>query len=228
MVDRPRYKAFITYSHRDEKWARWLQRSLEGYRVPRRLVGSEGAYGHITDRLRPVFRDREDLSSSADLSARIKEELSNSETLVVICSPAAAASRWVNEEIRFFRQLGRSDRIVPLIVDGDPAVLEGSGACFPPAALESPEPGRHEPLAADVRRYADGKRLALLKTIAGILGIRLDELRQRDAQRRKRRLVLLGTAALLLVSVIGWLLWSQVTTRAAASAQSRNASAWSG
>ncbi len=222
MVDRPRYKAFITYSHRDEKWARWLQRSLEGYRVPRRLVGSEGAYGHITDRLRPVFRDREDLSSSADLSARIKEELSNSETLVVICSPAAAASRWVNEEIRFFRQLGRSDRIVPLIVDGDPGALEGSGACFPPAALESPEPGRHEPLAADVRRYADGKRLALLKTIAGILGIRLDELRQRDAQRRKRRLVLLGTAALLLVSVIGWLLWSQVTTRAAAEVQRAN------
>ena len=34
-----RYWAFISYSHQDEAWARWLHGALETYRVPRRLVG---------------------------------------------------------------------------------------------------------------------------------------------------------------------------------------------
>ena len=114
------YKAFISYSHQDEAWARWLQGSLENYRVPKRLVGSTGSFGVIPSRLLPIFRDREDLSSAADLSSKIRDELAASETLVLICSPASAQSRWVNEEVRYFRQLGREDRILALIVDGDP------------------------------------------------------------------------------------------------------------
>ncbi len=98
-----RYKAFISYSHQDEQWGRWLQRALESYRVPRRLVGAEGRFGPVPARIAPVFRDREDLSSAADLTASVKEELAASETLIVICSPAAAASRWVNEEVRRFQ-----------------------------------------------------------------------------------------------------------------------------
>ncbi len=43
-------------------------------------------------RLNPIFRDREDLSSAADLTSQIKEELAESETLIVVCSPAAASS----------------------------------------------------------------------------------------------------------------------------------------
>ena len=72
------YKAFISYSHRDERWARWLQKSLESYRVPKRLVGTEGEFGAIPGRLAPVFRDREDLSSASDLTAKVKETLENS------------------------------------------------------------------------------------------------------------------------------------------------------
>jgi tetratricopeptide (TPR) repeat protein len=218
----PGYKAFISYSHRDERWARWLQRALESYRIPPRLAGRQTPFGPIPARLRPVFRDREDLSSASDLSTQIKEELSRSETLVVICSPSAAKSRWVNEEIRYFRQLGRGDRIFPLVVAGDPHARDGEEACFPPAQLESASGVRHEPLAADVRRHADGKRLALLKIIAAILGVRLDELRQRDAQRRVRRLAIALAAAVLVTSIIAWLTYSQIKTRAAAEVQLAN------
>src|SRR3972149_8102405 len=108
-------KDYIRYSHQGESWARWLQKALESYRVPQRLVGSQGLFGVIPPRLSPVFRDREDLSSAADLTSKIRAELEASETLLVICSPAAARSKWVNEEIRFFRSLGREERIFALL-----------------------------------------------------------------------------------------------------------------
>jgi tetratricopeptide (TPR) repeat protein len=216
------YKAFISYSHRDESWARWLQHSLEKYRVPKRLVGTQGAFGPIPARLNPVFRDREDLSSASDLTSQIKGELANSETIIVICSPTAAASRWVAEEIRYFRQLGQGERTLALIVDGDPQASDPTEACFSPALLEMPDGSSKEPLAADVRKYADGKRLSLLKIVAGILGIRLDELRRRDAQRQTRNRVVYSLVSMLLVSVISWLVYIEEATRASAQAQRTN------
>ena len=50
-----------------------------------------------------------------------------------------------------------------------------------------------EPVAADAREGKDGKRNALLKLIAGIIGVPFGELRQRDRQRRIRRRIRLGT-----------------------------------
>ena len=198
-----RYKAFISYSHVDEKHARWLQSRLERYRVPRRLVGTEGAFGEVPARLRPVFRDREDLSSASDLTTRLKEELEHSEFLIVVCSPASAGSRWVNEEIRSFRERGGEGRIVALVVDGDPG-SESSDGCFPLALLESGDGGRREPLAADLRRYANGRQLALLKIVAGLLGIRLDLLRRRDAQRRFRRRLSWSVVSVVLAGLLAW------------------------
>jgi tetratricopeptide (TPR) repeat protein len=221
-VKTPHYKAFISYSHCDESWARWLQRSLENYRVPKRLVGGNGAYGLIPRRLNPIFRDREDLSSAADLTSQIKEELAESESLIVICSPAAASSHWVNEEVRRFREMGRSDRILALIVDGDPEATDPATACFPETLVQSTDGSRTEPLAADVRKYADGKKLASLKLVAGILGIRLDELRRRDTQRRTRRRIIYAMSIVILASIVGWLAYSAATSRAHARAQRAN------
>ena len=104
-----RYSAFISYSHRDERWARWLQTALETYRVPSPLARTQS--GAASRRLSPVFRDRSDLPSATDLGAHIREALQDSANLIVICSPGASVSRWVNEEIRYFRSLGRGDRI---------------------------------------------------------------------------------------------------------------------
>ncbi len=205
-----RYRAFISYSHADEHWAAWLHRSLESYRVPRRLAGREGPAGGMPARLSPVFRDREELSTSRDLSSNILEALGQSEALVVICSPSAAQSRWVNEEIRHFQSLGRGHRIFCVIVDGDPAGRDSDEACFPAALFEEAEAEDREPLAADVRPWADGKRLARLKLISGLLGTRLDDLRQRDLQRRRRWAVVsaLGAIAALALAIIALVSWA--------------------
>ena len=57
-----KYRAFISYSHKDEKWASWLHRALETYRVPKYLVGQDTAFGKVPDKLGKVFRDREELA----------------------------------------------------------------------------------------------------------------------------------------------------------------------
>lgn len=177
-----RYWAYISYAHEDERWAAWLQKALESYRLPRRLVASGDGKVEIPRRLMPVFRDRADLSSASDLTEQVQSSLESSQALIVVCSPAAARSRWVNEEIARFRKLRGENHIHCLIVEGNPESSDPDESCFPPALLE----GGYEPLAADVRKSADGRQLAKLKLIAGVLGLRLDELRHRDQQRRNR------------------------------------------
>jgi hypothetical protein len=204
------YRAYISYSHSDEAWAAWLQRALELYRVPRKLVGKETGAGHVPARIRPVFRDREDLSSAVDLEVTVKQALANSENMIVICSPEAVASRWVNEEIREFAALGRADRIFSINVDGDPVDDGSLTACFPTALAEI---GQREPLAADVRKWADGKHVAKLKVIAGLLGLRLDELRQRDLQRRHKRHAMVGLGLIAAVTLAVMTVASQVSER---------------
>ncbi len=208
------YKAFISYSHQDEPWAKWLHKALESYKVPRGLVGEKRQSGAAPEKLYPVFRDREELSSSADLSGNVQDALERSESLVVICSPSSAKSRWVNEEIRLFRSLGRSDRIFCMVVDGDPQAATLDEACFPPALLESGVGETHEPLAADVRKWADGKLLAKLKLISGILGIRLDDLRQREQKRKRRLLAAYAVLAAFALALIMSAVISRIDERA--------------
>jgi WD40 repeat protein len=195
-----KYWAFVSYSHRDQAWAEWLHRALETYRVPRRLVGRESAVGPLPRRLFPVFRDQEELPSSPSLSSAIDQALQQSRYLIVIASPYAAVSKWVDQEIARFRALGRGDRILCLIVDGEPhAHLQpGKGLleCFPPELRVD----GFEPIGADLRHGRDGKPAAKLKLIAGILGVGLDELRRREL--RRRRVQRLGLSAASLVSAL--------------------------
>ncbi|MEO8742866.1 MAG: toll/interleukin-1 receptor domain-containing protein [Lysobacteraceae bacterium] len=196
-----RYRAFISYSHSDTRVTAWLHRSLENYRVPKRLRATEGEFGTVPDRLHPIFRDREELASADDLGGRVQAALADSDALIVVCSPNAAHSRWVNEEVLAFKRLGRSRRIYCLIVAGEPHAGDAR-ECFPPALRFEVEADGQlgqrpaEPIAADLRHGKDGKYLARLKLIAGLLGTGLDTLRQREAQRRYRRMLAIVVAAL--------------------------------
>jgi tetratricopeptide (TPR) repeat protein len=194
-----KYKAYISYSHCDERWAKWLHRSLESYRVPRKLVGTKNAVGKVPARIKPVFRDRDDLSSAGNLGDTVKQALIDSENMIIVCSPDAAASFWVNEEIRQFASLGRDKKIFCVIVDGDPAGAGTDSACFPDALAEI---GLQEPLAADVRKWADGKRLSKLKLVSGMLGLPLDQLRRRDLQKRQRVWAMAAVASVAVAAVV--------------------------
>lgn len=201
-MDGFRYRAFISYSHADEKWAAWLHKALESYTVPSRLVGRPSPLGPIPAKLAPVFRDREELPSANDLGQKLQSALEASATLILICSPASAKSRWVNEEVLSFKRLGRAHRIFCIIVNGEPNHPEDE--CFPPAAkfqLDafgqlSQTPA--EPIAADARTGKDGRNMAKTKLIAGMLDVGFDDLRQRELHRRHRRLAFITT-----VSVVG-------------------------
>ncbi|MBT8049591.1 MAG: TIR domain-containing protein [Gammaproteobacteria bacterium] len=196
-----RYRAFISYCHADEKWAAWLQRTLERYRVPKRLRLEQPG---LPRRLNPIFRDKEELASASDLGDSIRSALARSDALIVVCSPAAAASRWVNEEIRVFRELAPDRDIFCLMVAGSPE--RDTADCAFPVALLKDENGSElpEPLAADARPGSDGKQGALIKIAAGLLGVGIDALRQRDQQRRVRFFAGLATgAAAISVVTIG-------------------------
>src|SRR5215813_3988044 len=122
-----RYWAFISYSSKDALIARKLHKHLETYRVPRDLVGRTGRDEPTPRRLFPVFRDRDELPLSADLGGSIKNALRASRYLIVLCSPNSAASHWVNEEIRYFKSLERPDRILALILAGEPNASDKPG-----------------------------------------------------------------------------------------------------
>ena len=122
----------------------------------------------------------------------MRAALADSDSLIVICSPNAAQSKWVNEEIRTFTQLGRRDRVQCLIVDGEPHAMDFERECLPPALFEG---GAGEPMAADIRPGMDPPRAAKLKLLAGLMEIGYDELRQREASRRQRQLATIALAS---------------------------------
>lgn len=180
----PRYAAFLSYSHVDEAVAGKLHRQLEGYRLPARVrQGKAGA------RLGTIFRDRAELAAAPSLPDAIRSALEQSAALVVLCSPEARASHWVDQEIRLFQTVNPGAPVLPVILRGEPA------AVMPSALTE----GGNEPLAADFRKEADGRKLGFLKIVAALAGVPLDSLIQRDAQRRLWRVTAITAIAFMLV-----------------------------
>ncbi|MCZ6619375.1 MAG: TIR domain-containing protein, partial [Gammaproteobacteria bacterium] len=195
------YRAFVSYAHEDKVWAAWMHKALERYRVPKRLRADVG-----TTTLRPIFRDKDELGYSGDLSATLIDALARSQSLIVVCSPHGARSFWVDQEVRTFKRLQPGRPILCALVDGDGG---DPSSVFPPALLhELTDDGElgdrlPEPLAVDFRAAADGKRDGLLKLVAGILNLRFDELKMRERQWRRQRQVSLTAAAATLAFAVG-------------------------
>jgi formylglycine-generating enzyme required for sulfatase activity len=212
-----KYRGFISYSHADTSWAKWLHRALEGFTIDKDLAGRATATGSIPKTLRPIFRDRDEFTAGHTIPEQILAALDASHALIVICSPAAAKSRDVNEEIRLFKSRHPERPVVPLIVSGKPEDPELE--CFPqPLRFKLDADGKvtNEPiklLAADAREEADGKSLALDKVIAGLLDVSSDDIfrraerERRSALRRRQRVQAVFGVLLLLLAMMGgaWL-----------------------
>ncbi len=234
----PKYFAFISYSHNDRKWGDWLHKALEIYRVPKPLIGRDGRDGPIPARVFPIFRDREELPTSSALGRNIGEALAQSRYLIVICSPNAAQSQWVGEEVRLFKAMGREDRILCLIVDGEPNATEKPDSalaeCFPEAVRYRVDTDgnltseRTEPIAADARPHADGKDDAKLKLLAGLLGVGFDDLKRRELRRQQRRLVIAASAMTVIAGVMtvlalsAWFGWQRAQQQEALALNARD------
>jgi WD40 repeat protein len=213
--------AFMSYSSQDRQIGERFQRALEWYRVPRALRDRHTKYGKIAKRIGPVYRDRSDLAANDDLGATIERALTESRYLIVLCSPASARSPWVNREIEFFKELGREDEIIAVLVDGRPVEhhpVRAADGAFPPALTQG---GRNpEPFAPDLRAVrtdgsgGDGFDFAKLKVVSRIIDIPLGELTQRqfEAERRERRV---NTFIVIAVTALaaGVFMWWQEALR---------------
>jgi hypothetical protein len=158
------YVAFISYSHKDAAIGRWLHRKLEGYRLPKRLAGTQGEDGEGPGPPDPHLpRPRR-----AAGGGRPQRE-------------GARGPRRVEEPHRPLlspqRRLalgGEGDRYFPRAPPGPPDLhrdRRGRAGSMLSARLAR---GRREPLAADLRKEGDGRRLGLLKLVAGLAGVGLD------------------------------------------------------
>lgn len=91
-----KYYAFISYSHKDERWALWLQRKLERFKVPSYIRA------HCATppprQLAPVFVDKMDMELGS-LNVLLAKEPEASCYLIVICSPDSAQSPWIEREV---------------------------------------------------------------------------------------------------------------------------------
>ncbi|OBX19712.1 hypothetical protein A9995_03855 [Erythrobacter sp. QSSC1-22B] len=216
-----RFSAFISYSHHDSATARQLHRAIESYRFPKNVIGTQTAFGPAQRKLKHVFRDRDELAASGDLGEDLKTALADSRFQIVICSPSAARSKWVNEEILIFKRQHGEARTLAVIVAGEPYTSDET-ECFPPALqfrLDSAGDLSDlpaEPVAADLRPGKDGKRLARLKLLAGLSGLGLDDLTQRDTSRRQRQMMLYSaTSTVIAFITIGLAIYAEDQRRVA-------------
>lgn len=190
MARNPRYWAFISYSHEDEAWARWVHRKLETYRVPRRLVGRTHHHVRAPRKLYPIFRDEDEMGAQTSLMKHIEEALRQSCALIVICSPAAVNSDYVEDETDYFIGQCEGRPILCLIVSGEPNAAGRPGCSAKDECFPKPLRASTAPVAADVRPGHDRKRDATLKLVAGILRIPYEEVHRREKRRQRRRLAL--------------------------------------
>jgi len=189
-----KYRAFISYSHTDIKFARWLQRKIENYKIPKKL---RVKYPYLPKSLkRSLFRDEEELPISSLLPESLTHALEESEFLIVIASPYSCSSKWVNREIEYFKNYHNNGQVLAIIKEGEPYAKEGQLEAFPPALLSNGE----EPIAGDGRSFWNRKR-ALMKLIAGLLKVDFSDLWEREKQESKKRAIRLFSFLAIFISI---------------------------
>ncbi|MDR0992462.1 MAG: toll/interleukin-1 receptor domain-containing protein [Ruminococcus sp.] len=194
-----KYDAFISYRHGqlDGLVAAKLHKLIENYRIPKKIAQKIGK-----KRLNRVFRDRDELPTSSNLSQSIEDGIAESEYLLLICSRRLPLSQWCMREVELFSELHGKDKILALLIDGEP------DESFPEIISRREVDGEiiHvEPLAADIRADTWKKSLRLLsqeklRLLAPILGVGYDDLKQRHRQRFIKRVTALAAAAFVAVS----------------------------
>jgi WD40 repeat protein len=204
----PEYDAFLSYAHRDKQVTTAIQKGL--HQIGRRV-------GQL--RALRVFRDDTNLTANPDLWGKITAALDSSRFMIVVLSPQAAASRWVNEEVTYWLQRRGHQQLMLMLAQGhlawdeknkrfDPAhsdaavpVLTGPGS-FPaePLYIDISEDG---PWDVRDRTFRD-KLTSLAAPVHGKPKDQLtgDDVREQRRFRRLRRAAIAGLAMLTVIAVV--------------------------
>ncbi|MCR4694380.1 MAG: TIR domain-containing protein [Pseudobutyrivibrio sp.] len=194
-----KYDAFISYRHlpTDMYVAKRVHKELETVKIPKKIQEETGR-----KRINRVFRDQEELPIGSDLGSNIDYALSESDFLVVICSPQTKESYWVMKEIDTFISMHGRQNVLAVLVEGEP---EDS---FPPQLLKDENGNPVEPLAADVRATSNKERNKKIKSetlrlAASILHVDYDDLKQRHRERALRRNFAIATGVAVVALAFG-------------------------
>ncbi len=195
-----KYAAFISYRHGgiDEKVAIQIHKEIERYRLPGKVAKAKGL-----KTLGKIFRDAEELRAASNLSEIIREAIRESEWLIVLCTRRYQDSVWCMEEIEYFIELRGRDRVIVVLIEGEP------NESFPKILTEIEQDGEivHiEPLAVDVRADSEKEILKNVKNekfrfLARMLDLDYDDLRQRQRERKKRQIIAVGTVIFASISI---------------------------
>ena len=212
MIDH--YDAFISYKHAplDNKVAAHVQSKLEHFHIPKKIRKKTGM-----QRIQRVFRDKDELPITSDLSATISHALENSNYLIVICSHNTKQSEWVKREIQYFLKYHSRRQILAVLAEGEPHevlpedLLREEVRVVRPDGTEAIVLREKEPLCCDFRssmRKADKEELPRLA--AALIGCSYDELMNRRRAYQMQRVTVLGLAFVVLaVGVCLYLLWNR-------------------
>ena len=202
-----RFRAFISYSQKDKAHTRRLHKALEAYRIPRGI--NVTGIDPKTRRIGRFFRDDDEMGAVSHLGDALRGAIADSENLIVVCSPEAAQSKWVNEEVLHFKRTGRAENIFAVIVNGMPNTGDPETECFPPALRFHVDDAGNltdvpvEPLGLDLRKEPSASLRARL--VAGLLRLNFDDLWRRDRRRARaarRWTVALASATIVIVATV--------------------------
>ena len=199
-MEQQKYCAFISYRHQspDDVIAKALHTAIETYGVPAGIRKKTGK-----KKRGRVFRDQEELPLSANLGSDIETALDSSDWFIAICSPRYLESRWCLRELYYFMQKKGRDRVLAVLVEGEPETS------FPEVLRFSmDEAGNRtevEPLAANLRGSDWKKKLKdeKLRLLAPMLSVTFDELKRRERQRAIRRTFTVSAAVLVAAAGLG-------------------------
>lgn len=174
--------------------AKWLQNRLEHFRLPAKAYNDINANSRY---IRPVFRDQADLNAGI-LGDELRRQLENSKFLILVCSKNSANSSWVSDEARAFVEMGRLDKIIPLIIS-DGTIPEPQ---LFPVYLRNyfSEHANSELLGINLNE--SGKEKSLIKVVSKMLDVSFDSLWNRHLRRLRRFVATAATSLLFLISLI--------------------------
>jgi hypothetical protein len=182
-----RYRAFLSYNHADARLAGRLHKRIEQFTLPKRL-----REGRVKRPCAPIFRDREEMSSST-LTAGIADALTRSDRLLVLCTPDSATRGWVNREVEEYLKIAGPSQVTAMIAGGSKTTSIEEH--LPPALLVLRQSGQLD--VVDLRASGEGFEAGSRSLIARLSGIDADALRHLDIMRRRRRLALVSSGVVI-------------------------------
>ncbi|MGH8912625.1 MAG: TIR domain-containing protein, partial [Acidimicrobiia bacterium] len=179
--------AFVSYSHgADGLLAPRLQGALQRFAKPwwRR-------------RAMRVFRDESSLSANPHLWSSITAALDSAEWFILLLSPDAALSPWVNREVEYWLGHKDPDRILPVLTEGrfvwdDATGSVNPGSSVPPALLGA---FAEEPRWVDLRWAREETQLdlrdsrfrgAVADIASAVRGVPKDDLESEEVRQHRR------------------------------------------